>query len=1342
MANNFGTGVSRALDPSQRQMVQVIWQEGKPPLDSELNLLQQLAAEWQRTAVLRNSPSGWLGSASNPSEVYETNVNWSNWFKFGRQRTGDQLDVQWAVVNGWLIPVTGTGTGTPPGSPNDSDTWNKITLNPPPSNSGDARIDFVFLEVWQARVPPNPSDVNKPAVDSIYRYGNIEGGYSYLADDLQDSAIGFETTARVQIQYRLRVVSGLVGLTSYPDGFDPSVVKARGAASTDTSFTFTNMAKTLNDPGLWRAGDGSANALNTVDGYTYAIPLAVIFRRNSVAWDGDPAQNLNGGVNRNPTAIDRTGATTFTTTPTLASDLDASSLSLILSSISNIPLPLNPASDVLIRIGDEVMSYSSITGSTMTLTARGAQGTKAESHAAGTEVEILSGRPDGLYADQISKTDLYDVRHVVNPNGFDYDTLLRTNLDRLLRGTMRSNWKRTGAGPRGTFVNYQDKIGSSAALGVTTVGAADNVRQVYSDASVVQPYTAIVRSTTNGIIAAEPISLTWDLSVEANLQRPANTQYIGSAGDTVTIGIAQFKNSGIDSDQVRFATTQDFAGAVEIRQETSGSPLVEGPDYTLTTPTTSDDDLVITFTGSFGTYDREFHIKFHLIYGPGVGLSRRPDSVSSVVLLNPDSSILSQQENIPTNNVPMRAAWLPLWSKHRADSANPTLLNSLPVTAEAYVDPGSKTVAFTPFRKIEFSNYQPLISSTGPHENDPLALFLPAPSTFHFLQVDDDLMPKWGAVRVPIRHTADATFKGGINFGVCDDPTGAFNSDFLADAKFTTWNFVSSSSAAYNTLIATPGQDYAGIRHFTDTRGLGRKGLELPPQYGIARLYAVYEALDFDNPVTPGQPVNLLKQTFDGDTFWIETNSGEETFILNAECIDISRSPNPIVDFASGQYVIEAVIFGFTAGSWDRGGSPFGLLLRTGHADPVDMPTLVIPAPLPDNDEAAINYSRTPYMGDAWASQTTQTDLPYLPGPIASSVAYQLATTELDETALSRPNEKVLEVLSSVSFYTTLGTGRLSGDFEGTNVLTNVCFEDAANYPPGSPTDDRPTLLVGALHDETFSLGTEYLGCTTRLPMGALFRDKDFRGNLPGGGSVQRPLVIVDDHSPGTFAAGIQAGKTYEQNELPVSTSSVAAGHGGEVVVHVDGETGNYGLLTNYRTTRGGSAFVASGPHPGGELGNAFAVAGPSPSWAGVLTGTAYLVRNTPTNIGATEVSAGSELMMLVVTTAQRRGPSGAEMRTIIGTSGSWEGYSAADLYRLDGHPLVNDHVRLDLDPGEVALSRKIPWQAFAGGPLSVSALAVAPSPEPPTPAQGHVIWSDGTSLYVKDSNGSISTLP
>lgn len=1456
MPSNFGTGVSRVLSPDQTSYVQVIWQQGKPPLDSELNLLQQIDDDWRRTHVLLGTPSGFLGNATSAQDSFDTQGNRSNWFKFGLQRAGDQKAIEWAVVNGWLIPVTGTLTGSPPGSPNDTDTWNRITLDPPPANSGDTRIDFVFLEVWQARIPPNPSTSNKPSASGVYRYGNVEGGYSFLPDHLQDPAIGFETTQRVQLQYRIRVVSGLVGLASYPDGFDPTVVKARGAATANTAFVFENMREELGDPGLWRAGDGTQNALGTVDGYVYAIPICAVFRRNTVSWDGDPSQNLNGGFNRNPTAVDRTGFKTFTGPPSLTADITATTTSITLDSISGVPTPLTPATPVFVLIDDEYLTYSVITGTTMTLASRGALGSKAESHRAGANVSVVSGRPDKLFADQVALTDILDLRHAVNPNGFDADTVLQANLDKLLRGELRANWKRSGGGPQGTFVLYQDKVSTSpASIGVTKLDGPDGIREVFSDAAMLQQIEVILTPPV-GVGPTQTVTTSWGLSLTAT--DASNLAGNFQAGDLITIPVAQFKNgiSGSDADQIRFLGPDDVGGdlsvVVKVRVDGDNFFLTENDQYSLLNATmTSTTDMQIRLLAGIPSNPvpwpttRRIFVTVHVLYGPGRGLSRRPDSVHSVAYLSSGADIMTQLAGVPSDNTPVRTAWAPLWSKFRKNAFG----RLLPVTAEAFVDPGSKTLILTPFRRIDmpdtirtldgtsvnlyndsFTNslgtstgttlftdtlaaftgfvfpgdvlvindnsssagryrivsvptnttlilertidggahtYQifhavslmPIVDGDGNPKwttTDPLQLF--RGTTWSdtarkniYLPIPRHLVPSWGEVRVPILHTDTATFDEGVNFMVLSKKgsppkTNAernyvpYSNGSLTYAPFSTLNLnTTSTPATYNAAFTFGGNTFAGMRFFNDPRNMGRHGLELPPFYGISRLFAVYEAVDYKtngsayNPTSrefqSGGATNLLRQNFDGSTFWIELDSdGDSTFILNANAIDISKSPNTLTSFAAGNYVIEANIFGFDRGSFDSSRvEPFRLVLTrevvpldptqagnvsrpsnvgTGSAAAVSSPTLVVPGPTLSSDEVAINYSRTVYQGDAWGSQTAYQDIGYTPGPLTSGTASQVANTNLNGGNLTRPNQKVLEVLSSIAFATTLGSGRLSGDFneEVKMDFRNIGWEDpfqaGAKYPPGSGITPRPAIQLGGLIEgegTVLTLGTSYHGCTERLPLGALYRDKDFRGGFVGGFGNSDfavndigSLLFIKNRTPGLIASGVSVTQELEQFEIPVNTNSIASGQPGELIVHVDGEQGNYGLLTNFRTLRGGSVFSACSPRPGGELQSTLLVAGPHAAAGRVLAGVAMLVRNTVTDVGSNEVSAGSELMMLVVTTVTQLNANGAYVMVLMGTNGTAEGLSAADLYHCEGRPLMRDNVRIDIDPSAIDLGPQI----------------------------------------------------
>lgn len=1419
MSNDLGNDVSRVLDPSDREFVEVIWQQNKPPLDSELNFLQELSVNFTRRAVLRGTPSGWIGDGINPLASYVTNPVWSNWFQYGQSRAGEQKSFLWAVVNGWVVPVGGTRTGSPPGSPNDSVTHNIIALDPPPSNSGDFRADFVFLEVWQARVAPNPSLTNKPSASAIYRYGNVEGGFSYLADDLVDPTLGFETTKRVQVQYRIRVVKGLVGLALYPDGFDPTVVKAQGAAAAPTSFVFTNMRQTLGDAGLWRAGDGTPNSLGTVDGFVYAVPICVVFRRNGVVWAGDPSQNLNGAFNRNPTAVDRTGVKTLSNVPTLALDLAAGSTTATLSTATNIGLPLTSASPVRVQVGDEILTYSAITGTTMTIVARGQNGTRDEAHLAGTQVRILSGRPDGLFADQVSKTDILDLRHLVSPSGFDYDTLLEQNVQKLFRGELRSNWKRSGAGPQGPFVAYEDKItNAGAALGVTNLDGPDNIRQAFSDASVTQ-YHYLIAEPVGQTGSPTSVGAAWSLSLQIN-QTTCGTNNQYNPGDILEIPVIQLKTGlpGGDADQVQWLTD------VEIRLEGETNPLPPSA-YTVTPATPGPyDDLVITLGGSFpAATTRRLIIRTRILYGPGRGLSRRPDAVHGVSYINPSTELLTQRTGVPEANLPTRVAHPMQWSKYYQLPSY-----GVPVTAETYVDPGSKTVVLNPLRRIDLpdksvtldgtaANMNPfafaagaagttngtttfadasvnfvtlgaaagdaLVLGSGPQPGrytvlvvtspttitldravpigtllswelhkaqglmplnkrngttpkwlttDPLDLFSGTTDTTHpssknlYISIPRYLWPAWGEYRLPHLWQDVGNFEEGINYGI-RSPKGAparpnsetnvipYSNGVLSYALFSTVDLViPSNPATYNAKYTAP-FTYAGIRKFTDARGLSRLGLELPPFYGIARLWAVYEATDYrTNGYSSYDPssreylgtgaTNLLRQNFAGPLFWVELDDdGDSTFILNADALDLTKCPTPgVVDFSAtnAQFVVEASIFGFDRDAFDLSQECRVVLTRQGASglmrseavDPIrannigveiDSPTCILPGPPTGSDSVVVDYSRTPYQGDAWGSQTNYQDISYLPGPLLSGVAYQINSTTLDD--LTRPYQKPLEVLSRIGFITTYGTAALSGIRAAG--LHDTGYEDINYYPPTTVGAPRPSLLLGAMDGENgFPPGTELTGCTERLPLGSLWRDKDFKGQRFSAQSLTGLMFTKDlDEGPAPWLAPQNA-----LDVVDVAPHMATAGtcQPGNVLVHVDGEQGNYSLTTNYRTTRGGSVFVGSGSHPGGEvllpMGVGQEIAAAPRTMA--LVGQAMLVRNTNTSVGSTEVSAGDELMLLVVTTAQQV-VSNTRFLLCAGTNGSYEGWSAADLYRIEGHPLVINNTRQNLDPSSIALT-------------------------------------------------------
>lgn len=593
MAQDFGNGVTRTLSASGRQFQVVVWQTGKPPLDSELNLVMQ--ADWERVAnVVRSQmPSGWLLDPFNSDSDFVTNEAWANFFKIGNPGSGDESPVMWANVNGWVVPVSGTDVL-------DGDTSNRINLFPPPSS--DARIDFVFLEVWLAQVAPNPSDVNKPSASTIYKYGNVEFGGTNISDDLQDPAIGYETTERVQLQYRLRVVGSGTGLgdsidlSSYPDGLDDPNVLAQGTASLpQTGFTWSNMREELGDAGLWRSGDGqSTNALGTVDGYSYAIPLCAVFRRNSssyVARTNGGNANQNGALNRNPnssTITDPVEATRTFGTVTLTSAIDSDTTGVVQvedlagSGFDNVDLDWD---SVFLTLDDEVIRIEAVdTGvspGTITIRAaggRGRNGTQAAPHEAGTELKFFVFRPDGKTADMITPTDILDLRKGVTSGEWDYQAILAHNLGKLFEGTLKASYKQAAiSDTEGPVVLGVDTLWANGAFSVpnqtTALDGPDGIRTVFSDAAVQEGASLILAPTTSS--PGTPTAVT-DYTATAGSWGPAadfdpsgfqpdgggwsngTIIELDIGGSTTNGGARQTVRTAADNRFVRFVTPREY----------------------------------------------------------------------------------------------------------------------------------------------------------------------------------------------------------------------------------------------------------------------------------------------------------------------------------------------------------------------------------------------------------------------------------------------------------------------------------------------------------------------------------------------------------------------------------------------------------------------------------------------------------------------------------------------------------------------------------------------------------------------------------------------------------------
>lgn len=1411
----------------------MVFEANKPPLDSELNLISLMDLESKAEEVRSRIPSGWLMNESNPRADIFTNPNYSNQFYFGRNQTGEVRNLNWAVVNGWLIPVTGTRTGAPPLAADDVDCWNRIMLNPPSTSTGGNRAEFVFLEVWLQRIdvdPPSPAIApGKPQRGFIYRYGNVEGGYSYLPDELVDPEMNFETTRRVQLQYRLRVVAD-INLAQFPEGFDSSLVFAQGGLTTPSAVPFQNMRGQLGDPGLWRAGTGDPSTFGTADGYVYGISMFAAFRRNGGGFSD--IGNLAGAFNRNSAATNRDGATTYTANIALPADISDTATSFVLTSIAGTYLStITNFGEAYFQINDEIVRINncfatSPTSFTVTID-RGQLQTAVESHKAGTQLVLYTVRPDGLFADQIALTDILDLRHSV-ADKFDYDSILKTNVTELLKGNLRTAWKRYGStNSAGPIVFYGDRItdGSIFVGGLTRLDAPDGNRRLFSDSMTVQTFSVALSVPTNSANLNDPLTVPvapYTLAVTWNGTPPTHVpgnRLSGGVyptwwnGDSIRISKSNLVSGlpAIDADQVRFVLPTDEPDSVIVRFEgmttdpNGGNPVSDpatSPTATnpnLTTPIAgnrilksghglvvavdSNGDLLITLqSGTLDTELQEFrdalqgvtttsyvlqvvmHIEIAVIYGAGRGLSHKPDYIHT-----------AQYRGSPTNTsrvllrggLPDKSRMIPtaLGDSPYVQTGNQ---RTLARTSEVMIDPGSKTVCAAPYRNLQvpalmardgtklnwysnatlFQGSMPLRSQDGSTVFrtvvDPLDLFYNGTET-RYVEIPMEFLPRPGLHHVPIIAVSNSVFSSGINFCLMakegpNSNTSDYNINLVSYPNAPGFYVVTPQvGEIYGTSsgsLSIFGQKYTNVALQAASGGPFR-GIRFPPFLGPARITGVY--LRNASAVTPtsspfdnnrafvggiGTDTNLLHDSFDGPVFLLDVDvNGDMCFVLNADVLDLTKAPGGTT-FDNSDFLVECVFFGFDREFAMTNGRVLCAKLSSGGSTPIAINTFttasdqkigtIAPAPLSldaTNNELTLYYSRSPYQGDVFGSQNAYSDDVYRLGPLRVSEAQAIADNPLGSVStLTFPNKNGFEVLASLSFVTSLGTGRFSGsvpiplltpneapanppDYAGTLVdyyrkfsFNRVGWEDwvGPKFPLNAATmTTRPDLEVGAL-SEVYdnNIHPEFSGCVTQLPLGIYFRDKDFIGktlyqtrSANGVGAISLGTMTFIPYEA-SMAKANSGASTWEGIEFVVGNASGTAGVGSESILRVDGTMST--TSTNvFKTTRGGAAWSATGPWPGGIISSRFPKARYNTERGSLLAATAYLVRSMPESLGSIEVHPGSELQMMVVTQAI---PAYFRDTDIIhSASGANEGYTAIDRFRILGRPVEKRRAQVDL---------------------------------------------------------------
>ncbi len=285
---------SRTLETANRSFTTVVGKHDKRLTDADINLIQDLQ-DYKRSRATENM----VFSGALQHKPFS--------FKPSQERVFfvPAFDV---MFNGEVVTIGGNLSADL--------SINKIML-PAPSfwaygqAADPASIYVVYLELWYRAL--NPEDIAGSSgyyIDStqqrfIYANGCINCDSSNLIpDDVIDPFQDTNTTSRGQIQWAFRTqrVPVSYDFTKRRFGLDPigdstDVLFGRAflsaAPETTSQFKFSNLGAVNGDFGLWRAGDGAdIPAIPTLDGYSYAMPVAVVFQRNTGNFD--PSQNPHG----------------------------------------------------------------------------------------------------------------------------------------------------------------------------------------------------------------------------------------------------------------------------------------------------------------------------------------------------------------------------------------------------------------------------------------------------------------------------------------------------------------------------------------------------------------------------------------------------------------------------------------------------------------------------------------------------------------------------------------------------------------------------------------------------------------------------------------------------------------------------------------------------------------------------------------------------------------------------------------------------------------------------------------------------------------------------------------
>lgn len=274
--------ISRSLNPDGRSLATVVARHDRRITDADINLIQDLQDQ-KRTELLSTG----IFSGCLSYSPFKFNTSQANYL---------EIPAFSVVYNGEVVQIGGWNSG--------SLQTNVVNL-PPPSywvsgqSANDSTTYVIYLELWSRYLDEDSGSgyyVDPQGSKWLYPNGCIGANTNlFIPDDVLDPFEGITTTCRAQNQWALRAVAttnnydfntfptGLdvgshAGEVMYGQAFQVSPVQVPG-------YEFVNMGTINGDFGLWRSGIGSNSALGTVDGYTYAMPVAVAFQMNVGKYD-------------------------------------------------------------------------------------------------------------------------------------------------------------------------------------------------------------------------------------------------------------------------------------------------------------------------------------------------------------------------------------------------------------------------------------------------------------------------------------------------------------------------------------------------------------------------------------------------------------------------------------------------------------------------------------------------------------------------------------------------------------------------------------------------------------------------------------------------------------------------------------------------------------------------------------------------------------------------------------------------------------------------------------------------------------------------------------------------